>query len=346
MASIADVAELAGVSTATVSRTLSGRAKVNEETRSRVLLAAEQLGYVASAAASSLASGRTKNVGVLMPYLDRWYFSKVLNTISSTLMEYGYDVTLYQIPVDEYRRRQVFNHFIMRGRVDALISVSLEFSAFETSRLLELGLPTVIVGGNHENFYSLNVNHDELSRIATEHLIELGHERIVYIGGEQEAASDFGLTNRRRCGFVETMRASGLEPNENYLLKGDFSTVGGYLATKQVLSRPEPNPTAIFAANDEMALGAILAANELGLEVPEDLSIIGIDGHELGAFFGLTTVDINVSNHGTQAALTILQQLNENVENLSESLEFKLVQRNSTIPARRGPRPIPAVKAS
>lgn len=348
MTSIAEVAALAGVSTATVSRTLNGTGPVSEITRIRVLLAAEQLGYVASSAASTLASGRTQNVGVMMPFLDRWYFSTVLTSISSTLMQYGYDVTLYQIPTDPNLRRQVFNSFIRRGRIDALISVSLEFSDFETSRLLEIGLPTVIVGGEHPDFDSLDVDHDELARVATKHLIDLGHERIAYIGGASNGTtdagkSDFELSRRRLHGFLETMQAAKLSTNPDHILSGDFTIVGGYLAAKQLLALPGPRPTALFAANDEMALGAMLAANESGIEVPDDLSVIGIDGHELGEFFNLTTVDINPREHGAYAVRMILNQIGIDTVEESQTPAHKLVRRETTQTLLRGPQPKRAV---
>ncbi|MBN9172514.1 MAG: LacI family DNA-binding transcriptional regulator, partial [Microbacterium sp.] len=124
MVSIDEVARLAGVSTATVSRALSGRGHVSDATRLRVESAAESLGYVVSAAASSLASGRTRNIGVLVPFLDRWFFSTVLSGIASALMRRGYDITLYSLSPDPGERRMVFETFLRRQRVDGVIAIS------------------------------------------------------------------------------------------------------------------------------------------------------------------------------------------------------------------------------
>ncbi|MEE2815622.1 MAG: LacI family DNA-binding transcriptional regulator, partial [Actinomycetota bacterium] len=147
MVSIDEVARLAGVSTATVSRALSGRGHVSERARERVRSAADSLGYVVSSRASSLASGRTQNVGVIVPFLDRWFFSTVLSGATSALMRAGYDVTLYNITADAAVRCEVFSTFLRRQRVDAVIAVAIELDEHETSQLQGLGLPVIGIGG-------------------------------------------------------------------------------------------------------------------------------------------------------------------------------------------------------
>ena len=163
MASIDEVARLAGVSTATVSRALSGRGHVSESARQRVQEAAAALGYVVSSRASSLASGRTRNIGVVVPFLDRWFFSTVLSGVSSALMREGYDITLYNITADKDVRRHVFDTFLRRQRVDAVIAVSIELDADETQHLLDLGLPVIAIGGPNPKLDTLTV--DDLSLI-------------------------------------------------------------------------------------------------------------------------------------------------------------------------------------
>ena len=142
MAGIDDVARAAGVSTATVSRALSGRGPVSTATRDRVLAAADRLGYVVSAAASSLATGRTRAVGVVVPFLDRWFFSTVLAGISDALVRRGYDITLYSVSADAAERRRVFDDHLRRRRIDAVITIALELDAEELASLRGLGVPT------------------------------------------------------------------------------------------------------------------------------------------------------------------------------------------------------------
>lgn len=309
MVSIDEVARRAGVSTATVSRALSGRGQVSDATRARVETAAADLGYVVSASASSLASGRTRNIGVLVPFLDRWFFSTVLSGTAAALMRRGYDITLYSLSADPEQRRSVFETFLRRQRVDGVIAVSIELGDEETGRLRELGLPVIAIGGPNPRLTTLTVDDVAVARLATEHLIGLGHHDIAHIGASPEFDIDFHIPTQRRQGFERALADAGIPARSSLFEPADFTIEGGFRAAKQLLGRPGEHPTAIFAASDEMAIGALLAARELGYRVPEDLSIIGIDGHELGEFFRLTTVDQFPYGQGERAADAILDEL-------------------------------------
>ncbi|SJN45287.1 Transcriptional regulator AglR, LacI family [Microbacterium esteraromaticum] len=335
MVSIDEVAKLAGVSTATVSRALSGRGHVSPASRERVQTAAESLGYVVSSRASSLASGRTQNVGVVVPFLDHWFFSTVLSGASSALMRADYDITLYNITADDSVRHEVFSTFLRRQRVDAVIAVSIELNDDETGQLLALGLPVVAIGGPNPRLPTLTVDDLTVARLATEHLIGLGHRDIAHIGASAEFDRDFHIPTQRRLGFEQALTDAGIPPTTAFLEPADFTVDGGFRAAKQLLGRPGPRPTAIFAASDEMAIGAILAARELGFHVPGDLSVVGIDGHELGEFFQLTTVDQFPLGQGERAAGAILAQLEgEPDAAVGGDLPFELIVRGTTARAR------------
>ncbi|MEJ1089824.1 LacI family DNA-binding transcriptional regulator [Microbacterium sp. Mu-80] len=331
MTSIDEVAKLAGLSTATVSRALSGRGHVSPASRERVRVAAASLGYVVSSRASSLASGRTQNVGVVVPFLDRWFFSTVLSGVSSALMKRGYDITLYSITADADVRHEVFSTFLRRQRVDAVIAVSIELDDDETGRLLDLGLPVIAIGGPNPRLRTLTVDDTAVARLATEHLIGLGHRDIAHIGANPEFDIDFHIPTRRRVGFEQALTDAGITANPAFLEPADFTVDGGFRAAKQLLGRPGPRPTAIFAASDEMAIGAILAARDLGFRVPQDLSIVGIDGHELGEFFQLTTVDQFPLGQGERAANAVLAQLESDADaSVGGDLPFELIVRGTT----------------
>ncbi|WP_309128824.1 LacI family DNA-binding transcriptional regulator [Microbacterium sp.] len=331
MVSIDEVAKLAGVSTATVSRALSGRGHVSPASRERVRTAAEALGYVVSSRASSLASGRTRNIGVIVPFLDRWFFSTVLSGVSSALMRAGYDITLYNITADADVRREVFATFLRRQRVDAVIAVSIELDESETQLLLELGLPVIAIGGPNPRLRTLTVDDTAVARLATAHLLGLGHRDIAHIGANPEFDLDFHIPTQRRLGFEQALADAGITPNPAFLEPADFTVDGGFRAAKQLLGRPGPRPTAIFAASDEMAIGAILAARDLGFRVPQDLSIIGIDGHELGEFFQLSTVDQFPIAQGERAAHEVLARLDQDREmSAASELPFELIVRGTT----------------
>ena len=186
MSAIADVARLAGVSKSTASRALSGRGYVSEGTRSRVVQAASNLGYVVSSNASSLVTGRTRNVGVVIPFINRWYFAETLEGIESALIGAGYDLTLYRLSEDADQRRRVFDYFLVRKRVDAVIAVGIALTTHEVDMLLSLGKPIVGVGGNIEGISTLSIDDVSAARFMTEHLVSLGHTRIMHLGGDRD----------------------------------------------------------------------------------------------------------------------------------------------------------------
>src|SRR5680860_1140805 len=181
MAGIEDVARLAGVSTATVSRTLSGKGPVSAASRLKVEAAAGELGYVVSASASSLASGRTKNIGVVVPFLSGWFFSSVVEGAQRALLRNGYDLTLYNLAGGGGERASVFDTLLLRQRLDALIAVSLDLTEHEVDRLYAVGKPLVGVGGPISGVRTLTIDDRAVARLATEHLIAHGHTRIAHL---------------------------------------------------------------------------------------------------------------------------------------------------------------------
>lgn len=324
---IAEVARVAGVSSATASRALSGRGSVSPKTRERVLETASELGYVVSQAASTLASGRNRNVGIVLPFLDRWFFTQVLAGAQQSLMRSGYDVTLYNLEGDGSERRKVFDTFLLRQRVDAVIAVSLELDDAELRRLHALDKPLVGVGGPLAGAPTLALDDVRAARLATDHLIGLGHTRIAHIGGDDASNVDFHLPTKRRQGYEEALAAAGI--GRPVVVGGDFTMRDGYRAAKQILGSPD-RPTAVFAAGDEMAFGAILAARELGLDVPRDVSITGIDDHDAADFFGLTTIAQFPRRQGALAVDVLLAELEGSPVPDDTELPFELVVRSST----------------
>ena len=305
MLGIKDVALAAGVSQATASRALSGRGSVSQSTRERVRAAAAELGFQVSYHASSLATGRSRNIGVVLPHVNRWYFSTVLEGLTRQLIDAGYDLTLYDFQGDRHRKT-VLNDFLLRKRLDGVITVGLRLGDEDATRLLSLGIPFVSIGGSVPGITSLLVDEHAIGRLAAEHLISLGHKRIAHVGGEH-----------------------------------------GRRDLRQLLVDVDPynRPTAICCASDEMAIGVILAARDLGLQVPEQLSVIGVDKHPLGTVFGLTTVDQFVEDQGRRAALTLLDALSaphiDDSISLPAPIELpvRIVARSSTAAPSSSPNP-------
>ena len=339
MSGIEDVAALAGVSIATVSRALNGRGQIAASTRQRVEEAAARLGYVASASASSLASGRTRNIGVLMPDMERWFRASVLAGIAETLGRHGFDLTLYNISEDGAQRSEVFDTSLRRRRVDGVIAISLELSEDESRQLADAGLPVISVGGSSPRGATLSVDDFAVAHLATDHLIGLGHRVIGHIGGVGDIGISCAVPSDRRRGFESAPTSAGTPVEPSLVVRSEYSIEAGSRSAKQLLGRPGVRPTAIFAGCDEIAIGAILAARDLGYRVPDDVSIIGIDGHELGEFFSLTTVDQFPRHQGERAADAVLDQVLGPVGStppVHSDVPYELVVRGTTrAPATR-----------
>lgn len=305
MSTIRDVAEAAGVSIATVSRALHGLPRVSEATRRRVLDAAATLHYVASPSAASLASGHTRSIGAVAPFVNRWFFSGVVHAAERILRAAGYDLLLYSLGTDAAERRRAFSGDLLRKRVDGVLVFGLQPDPEEARALSAAGSPVAIVGIAVPGWSSVRIDDRAAARTATEHLLVLGHRRIAFLGGEPDDLLHSAAPQDRREGWLSTLRAAGVEPEPALEEIGGFTVAGGMAAMRRLLDLPV-RPTAVFAASDEMAMGAVHAARKAGLRVPEDLSVIGIDDHEMAELFDLTTVAQPVEAQGVLAAEMLL----------------------------------------
>jgi LacI family transcriptional regulator, repressor for deo operon, udp, cdd, tsx, nupC, and nupG len=337
-ANIDDVAKLAGVSTATVSRALRGSPAVTEPTRERVTAAAAALGYIASPTASRLAGGRTGSVGVVVPWITRWFFATVVAAVEATLYQAGWEVLLYNLGGRAHTRRRVLRPDAMCKRVDAAILVAVPLTDEEAAALATFERPgvTVSAGTDVPGWPSIHIDDVAAARTATEHLIALGHTRIAHISGKPSEELEFTTHLRRRKGYQDALRDAGLAPDLSLDVDADLTFAGGARATRELLHRGEL-PTAIFAVCDEMAMGAIRELRQAGLRVPEDVSVIGIDDHDLAPALGLTTVAQPVAEQGGNAALTVLAPLLGGPRPAAtvEYLPTTLVVRDSTAPPAR-----------
>jgi len=329
MVGIADVAARAGVSKATASRALSGTGYVSERTRGRVRAAASELGYVPSTSAVSLATGRTNNIGVVMPSLNRWFFAEALEGIQESLLERGLDLTLYDARPGSDARTRIFEDFLGRKRFDGLIAVGLDPDHNELERLVTIGRPIVRVVGSGDSIGHVGIDDDDVSRRAAEHLIGLGHRDIAFLGGQPDR--HWAEVDRRRYhGYCASMGDAGLGEHVRHI-ESAVTIPGGYAAAVDALGSRRGRPTAIVAACDEVAIGAIIAARRLGVQVPGDLSVIGIDDHELAAMFSLTTLQQLPREQGRRAVELLLDALAEpSRPRAPVDMKARLIVRNST----------------
>jgi DNA-binding LacI/PurR family transcriptional regulator len=303
-ASIEDVAQRAGVSISTVSRALRGFPNVAPVTRQRVLEAASELRYSASPHAVGLAGGKTRTIAVVMPFISRWSFGQALDGIESVLSASGYDLVVHRVGDPEGRARFV-ERAPLRKRVDGIIAVYLPLTDSGGDILADVGVPVVVVGPSGDAVPSVGIDDAEGASAAVQHLVNLGHRRIGLIGGENGEELRFAVPRNRREGYRRCLASNGVEVDPALEVPGDFTSAGGAAAMGELLGRADP-PTAVFAESDEMAMGAIRTIQSAGLRVPEDVSIVGFDDHELASLFDLTTVAQNIVDLGIVAATLLL----------------------------------------
>jgi DNA-binding LacI/PurR family transcriptional regulator len=335
VSAIADVARLAGVSKSTASRALSGHGYVSAPTRRKVETAAAEIGYVASSIASSLSTGHTRNVGIVIPFVNRWFFAEVLEGLESALIEAGYDLTLYRLHDDAEQRQRIFDYFLVRRRVDAVIAVGISLTRREVQSLRAIGKPIVGIGGDIPGISTISIDDRAATRFLTEHLLSLGHTRIMHIGGDQDEQMDFEVHAQRLDGVRMALAAAGFSHNEDFRAV-PYSIPGGYAGGLAALADPVSRPTAIVAGCDEIAIGVMLAARELGISVPAQLSVVGVDGHSLADLFELTTLEQHPARQGQLAVGMILARLDDEsgapeVEHVTMPVDF-VVRRSTTAP--------------
>jgi LacI family transcriptional regulator, repressor for deo operon, udp, cdd, tsx, nupC, and nupG len=298
-ATVRDVAALAGVSTATVSRALHGHRAISQATRTKVEHAAEQLGYTIA----HTASDRSRVVAVVMPYIDRWYFAQVLDGVERAFAGKGIVVLIHRLLDLDDRRRALLGD-IPRREADGVLLVNVPPAPDEAALLADRRIPLVLLGASHPGVHSVEIDDVAAARSATKHLLELGHRRLGLVSGRPFERIPFTVPPDRKRGFLQALKEAGVPWDPNLEVGADFSVRGGQRVSMALLDRDD-RPTAVFAESDEMALGVMAAARSLGLRVPEDLSVVGVDDHEMSESMGLTTVAQPVRTLGELAALQL-----------------------------------------
>jgi len=331
--SIEDVARRAGVSIATVSRALRGLPDVAAATRDRVLEAASELDYVASPFAARLASGRTATVGVVVPFVNRWFFAEVIDGVEAALRTSGFDLLLYNLGDTEGRAR-FFDVMPIRKRVDGVLIASLVLDDAEFAALAALSCPVGLLGLERPGFLSTRIDDVAGARAAVRHLLDLGHRRIGLIGGDTDDPMRFTPPLRRRDGYRDALRDAGIEPDPALEVLGYFTIDGGGQAAERLLALPE-RPTALFAESDEMAYGAMRVIRRAGLRVPEDVAVIGFDDHVNAELMDLSTIRQPVAEQAVDITTRLLSFIAapDDVPAEEVVLPTELVVRGSTDPS-------------
>lgn len=327
---VRDVARLAGVSTATVSRTLSNPALVSESTRLMVEQAIRETGYTVNLAARNLRQNRTGGVLALVPSIANPFFSRILAGIGAVLRAEGLNLLIADTRVMPDERGRLFD-LASRSRTDGVIV--LDGSIPAQVLVAETAPPVVQACEWIEGLAAPSVRADNSggARLAVEHLVTLGHRRI----GHLEGPPDNRLTEARTKGLLEGLSAHSLQLEPRWSLSGDFSLESGRAAAHRIAAMPE-RPSAIICGNDEMACGFIAEFQRLGFSVPDDLSVVGFDDIEFAAHVtpGLTTIRQQREEIGSAAAQLMLDLLAGRAARAETILSVELVARASTAAVR------------
>ena len=334
--SMADVARIAGVSSQTVSRVSNGQSNVDEATRARVLEAMQTLGYRPNGAARALKSGRFHTIGVIMTTLQTLGNIRTLDAIATEAAHDDYSVLL--MPVSDPTLRGVSGAYqrLTAQAVDGAVIIREAHFLDQAEFALPPGIPVVVIDSGAGPSYTV-VDTDQAlgARQATKHLLGLGHRQVWHIAGPE---TSFAAAHRAES-WRDTLTAGGITPPP--LLRGNWTAESGYRHGLTLGRRSDV--TAIFAANDEMALGAMRAMHELGRDIPADVSIVGFDDMEVAASFwpSLTTVRQDFTAVGSLSVQKLLAKVSDGASgNDTTIVPTTLIVRSSTAP----PPPRPALR--
>jgi DNA-binding LacI/PurR family transcriptional regulator len=330
MATLYDVCEKTGLSTATVSRVINGSGLVKEETRTRVLEAMKELNYRPNQAARKLAGGKTDTIGVVLPLLDNGYYVRVLRGIDivSTKEKLKLLISFYHSDSDLH---EILSSLGREGRTDAVILMNNEFFGPDKAReLTGDNIPIALIGQENENancIDSVLIDNFQGAYKAVEHLLARKPKSLLLLTGPQDNHD----SKQRLNGAQKAVENAPYEP-EVTVLTGDFYHEGGHRIFEEYISKQGTFPDAVFAFNDAMALGVLDVLEEHSRQVPEDVQIVGFDNNEIGQYIGLSSVSFSMQRIGEEACRLAAERIkNKDAEPISVKLQTALVARKTTL---------------
>jgi LacI family transcriptional regulator len=303
---IKEVAERAGVSIATVSRVLNNSGAVHEKTREAIMHAAKELQYVPNISARNLSRSKTDTIGLLLPDLHGEFYSEVIRGVDQTAQQSRHHLIVSSSHNNKYEIEAALR--LMRGRVDGLIIMSPQVDAHTLHANLPRSLPVVLLNCFIEgtSYDSINIDNFGGAYRMVHHMLEHGHRRIAIIKGTE---SNYDA-DQRLYGYRKAMVESGFAVDELIEVAGNFTEAEGYRAAQQIIAMA-PRPTAVFASNDSMAIGAMSALREAGLKVPHDIAVAGFDDIPISKYIRppLTSVHVDIAELGAHAMQCIVNAI-------------------------------------
>jgi DNA-binding LacI/PurR family transcriptional regulator len=341
-ATIADVAAASGVGVGTVSRVINGAPNVREATRASVLKVIDQLGYRPSHLAAALSRGTARTMAIVVPHLTRPSVVMQLAGALAVLDEQGYDTVVCNVDTPQQRDHHLAA-LTRRHRADGVMVVSLRLSRQHLESFRRAGVPLVTVGVLAPGVPQTITDDVTGGRLATEHLLSLGHRRIGFVGdtAHRISAANLGLpsSQHRLSGYRQALAAAGVGYDPGLVRRGPFGPANAEALAAGLLARPD-RPSAIVAASDTQAMGVLTAADRRGLAVPGQLSVIGFDDIESAALLGLSTVRQPLEDGGAEGARRLCALLRgERIRPLRQQLALEVVHRASTASFRVNRRP-------
>jgi len=315
-ATIYDVAKKAGVGIGTVSRVINNSPQISPKTRQKVLKVINELKYQPSAMAQSLARKKTNTIACIVPILTGYFYFELLNGIQQAMSDHGYDLILYSVDKIE-KKEEIIKRTIRERKVDGVLLISLPLSEKLVAKFQESKLPIVLVDSYSNELDSITVENKHGALVATEHLIDLGHKRIAMINGNLNSVPAVdrlkgfktALSNHK-ISYDDSLVINTNSTNDPEILYNDgFNKKAGYTAMNQLLDLNKNRPTAVFVSSDIQAIGAIKAIQEQGLNIPQDIAVIGFDGIELSGYLGLTTMKQPMFEMGVIAVERLIDKI-------------------------------------
>lgn len=302
---IYDIAKRAGVTAATVSRVINGKTNVTEKTREKILRIIEEMDFYPSTIASALSRKKSREVGILSSFFLGDFFLKILESLHAELKQY--DVILYSAQ-SQAERFETLRRIVNENRISGLVIFSAHIFPEEEQLLRKSSSSIVLLECSHPDYTSIYYDNMIGAYKAVSHLIELGHRKIAIIAGKPEKKVLWPIGAERLKGYKLALKTAQITPNENHIIPTEWNRQDAYEKAKQLLVSKD-RPTAIFAVSDMQAIGVMNAAKDLGIRVPEDLSVIGFDNMEISEIVGLTTMMQQYSILAKNAAHSLLTEM-------------------------------------
>lgn len=332
-ATIQDVAVLSGLSICTVSRALRNLPNVSEKSQRLVTEAAEKLDYKASSAASRLAGGSTGSIAIIAPTATAWFFAQAVEAAEEVFADSGYNTVLISLRNTPSVRAKIMGDLKgLAQRVDGVLLLNVDLSAQEIAAFKASGLAVASLGMTDVPWDNVGIDDEQAAWQATSHLLELGHWDLAVLTGREMDGHSVRTAADRFKGFERALAEQDLTVHPDLVISTDSSIEGGRLAMKEIIAH-RSIPTAVFAACDEAAFGALMALREMGLAAPKNISIIGLDDHPMSWFMGLSTVAQPVADQGAFAANLMCERL-QNPAGMGKPanhlLATKIIERKTT----------------